>query len=114
MRNQIIEITGQTPFISTGERYERQGIIPNMQGSYWMQVYPPLSYIRVDIPGAGQLCPWSMIAEITDAATPHDRKQQVLEALRSGQRTMSLYDLPSHRIMFMEDVVSKKISVWVD
>ena len=35
-------------------------------------------------------------------------------ALRSGQRTMSLYDLPSHRILFMEDVATKKISVWVD
>jgi hypothetical protein len=114
MRDQIIEITGQTPFISTGERYERQGIIPNLQGSYWMQVYPPLTDMKTPMPGTSQLCPWSMIAEITDAATPGDRKQRVLDALRSGQRTMSLYDLPSHRILFMEDMASRKISVWVD
>ena len=58
MRDQIIEITGQTPFISTGERYERQGIIPNLQGSYWMQVYPPLTLQEsADMPGTRPVMP---------------------------------------------------------
>jgi len=114
MRNQIIEITGQAPYVSVVERYGRQGIVPNLQGSYWMQVYPPLTDMKAPMPGTSQLCPWSMIAEVTDTATPHDRKQCVLDALRSGQRTMSLYDLPSHRILFMEESASGKITVWVD
>jgi hypothetical protein len=114
MREQIIEITGQLPLISANERYERQGIIPNLQGSYWMQVYPPLTEVKAPTPGMSQLCPWSMIAEITDSTTSRDRKQHVLDALRSGQQIMSLCGLPSHRILFMEDGVSGKISVWVD
>jgi hypothetical protein len=114
MRVQIIEIAGQTSFIDANERYEMQSIIPNLLGSYWMQVYPPLTYMKALMPNSTQLCPWSMIAEITDAATTNDRKEAVLDALRSGQRTMRLYELPPYRIMFIEETKSGKIMVWVD
>jgi hypothetical protein len=55
-----------------------------------------------------------MAAELADRATPRDRKQLLHDALKNGQKTMRLYELPANRIMFVEENSTGKVSVWVD
>jgi len=115
MRDQIIEITGQFSILNAfNKRNDRREIISDRDGSFWMRVYPPISDMKEQQPGKRQLCPWGMAAEITDSSTPRDRKQQLIEAFRNGQKTMRLYGLPSHRIMFVDEGQGKGITVWVD
>lgn len=115
MRDQIIEITSQFAVLNSfKKRNDRREIISDRDGSFWMRVYPPLSDMRAQSPGKRQLCPWAMAAEITDSATARDRKQLIIEALKNGQKTMRLYGLPAHRIMFVEEAQGKRITVWVD
>lgn len=115
MRDHIIEITSQTSiFSSFSNRGEKREIISDRDGSFWMRVYPPISDMKEQQPGKRQLCPWAMAAEITDSSTPRDRKQQIIEAFRNGQKNMRLYGLPSHRIMFVDEGRGKGITVWVD
>lgn len=115
MRDQIIEITNQFSLLKSFNRVnDRREIISDRDGAFWMRVYPPLSDIKIPAYGTRQLCPWAMAAELTDRATSADRKQQLVDALKNGQKTMRLYDLPANRIMFIEDNTANKITVWVD
>ena len=115
MTDQIIEITNQFSFLKQFTKMnDRREIISDRDGAFWMRVYPPLSDIKTLTQGVRQLCPWAMAAEITDTATPKERKQQMLEAMKNGQKTMRLYDLPANRIMFIEENSTGKITVWVD
>ena len=115
MRDQIIEITSKLSILNAlNKRSDRREIISDRDGSFWMRVYPPLSAIKALATGNRQLCPWAIAAELADRATPRDRKQLLLDALKNGQKTMRLYELPANRIMFVEENSTGKVSVWVD
>jgi hypothetical protein len=110
MRGHIIEITNQLPLFSSFNKARE-----NYNGTYWMQVYKPMSEnTAVAVKGAKQLCPWSMAAELADNGTMIRRKQQLLDAFKGGQNIMRQFNLPPNRIMFMEDTTTGKVTVWVD
>lgn len=110
MKSHIIEINNQIPLFSSFNKTRE-----NYSGSYWMQVYKPMSgETTVIVKGARQLCPWGMAAELSDRGTIMRRKQHILDAFKGGQNIMRQFNLPPNRIMFMEDKASGKITVWVD
>ncbi len=79
-----------------------------------MQVYPPLAGSRAPIGNARTLCPWAMAAELDDENTPAQRRANIMDALKSGLKTIRQYDLPACRIVFAEDRSTRQVSVWVD
>jgi hypothetical protein len=78
-------------------------------------MYPPLSYDR-QLPklNARQLCPWTMAAELADTATAIDRKQNIFRALNNGLKAIKQFDLPAYRIIFAEENITRKITIWLD
>jgi len=82
--------------------------------SFWMEVYPPLEERRLDVPNARAICPWTMAAELRDFSIPQPRRKSILDALKMGLSTMNKYQLPAARILFVQDIASKEITVWVD
>ena len=112
MKHQIIEITNQYPILPS---YASTVKAETMDGLYWINVYPPME-AENDIPmvQSKQLCPWSMAAEFANLSVSQERKQQVLDSLRNGQRAMKQFGLPANRIMFMQDNTTRRITVWID
>src|SRR6185312_16101126 len=81
------------------------------QRSFWMDVYPPLEERRAEVPNARAVCPWSIAAELRDFSIPQSRRKNILDALRMGLSTMNRYQLPAARILFVQDIASKEITV---
>jgi len=114
MRQQIIEITNQYPILPSYEAGNKKAAVEN-DGLYWISLYPPMdTEKRIPVANTRQLCPWSLAAELSVSAIPFMRRQQVLEALKCGQRAMRQFDVAPNRIMFLEDTLTKKITVWLD
>jgi len=114
MRHQIIEITNQYPFLPSYEAGDKKSTSES-DGLYWIGIYPPMdTEKRIPVMNTRQLCPWSLAAELNVAAIPFTRRQHVLESLKYGQRAMKQFNVPPNRIMFLEDTLTKKISVWLD
>lgn len=115
MRDQIIEVKGQCPtFQQISRPNERTVSAGYPQALFWLQVYPPLGDHHAAISNARTLCPWSMAAELDDTNTPASRRANIMDALKSGLKTIRQYDLPPYRILFAEDQLTRRISVWVD
>ena len=115
MKDQIIEVNGQCPGFRQAATANSK-IIPASypDAAFWMRVYPPLAEFRISIPHARMLCPWSMAAELNDEHTHADRRANIMNALKSGLKTIRQYDLPACRIIFAEEHSNRNISVWVD
>lgn len=115
MKEQIIELSGQCPTFKQISRPNEKTV----SGSYpdalfWMQVYPPMGDRKLAIPHAHLICPWAMAAELAGDDTPSERRKHILEALKSGLKTIRQYDLPAYRIMFAQEHSNHQIGVWVD
>jgi hypothetical protein len=114
MRDQIIEVNGQYPNCS-----QVSGLVKNPATSYpdatfWLQVYPPLGDRKAPLQNSRMICPWSMAAELADGCAPDTRRQNILDALKKGLKTIRQYGLPPYRIMFTEEHTTRKITVWVE
>ncbi|HTK21751.1 MAG TPA: hypothetical protein VL442_19675 [Mucilaginibacter sp.] len=115
MKDQIIEVNGQCPtFKQISRPNERTALTSYPDASFWLQIYPPLGDQSTRVSNARMLCPWSMAVELDDTSTLPDRRAQIMDALKSGLKTIRQYDLPPCRIMFAEEYSTRKISVWVD
>lgn len=115
MRDQIIEVSSRYPaFAQVGTAVETIAPASYPGAAFWLRVYEPLSDWKAPLPNSRMICPWGIAAELDDAGTPPARKQNILEALKCGLKTMRQYELPSSRIMFAEDNTTRSISVWVD
>jgi len=115
MKDQIIEVSDRFPFFPQLAQPTVIGATPSYpDGAFWMQVYQPLSDWSNPLPNSRILCPWAMAAELEDELTDSDRRRNLMEALKRGLKTIRQYGLPSARIMFAEDKVSRVITVWVD
>jgi hypothetical protein len=115
MKDQIIEVSGQCPTFRQISRPNAKTVPASYPDAlFWMQVYPPLADSRTAVSNARTLCPWSMAAELDDASTPAHRRANIMDALKSGLKTIRQYDLPPYRIMFAEEYGTRKISVWVN
>jgi hypothetical protein len=115
MRHQIIDITDQYPFMASATQAKKVESASEKGSLYWIGVYPPLeSDNGMAVIHSRRLCPWSMAAEFADPAISKERKQHILDSFKNGQRTMKQFDLPACRIMFYENHLTKKITVWVD
>lgn len=116
MKTQVIEITGQYPSRSSLTRLMPEAVPAlRIDVSYWMHVYPPLSGEFQPAARNGRpLCPWSMAAETSDPATPKERRHDLLNALKTGQKIIRQFGLPANRIRFIEERPAKKITIWVD
>jgi hypothetical protein len=66
------------------------------------------------MPNRRIVCPWTSAAELDDTNTTADRRQNILEVLKRGLKTIRQYDLPPYRILFAKDNVNGEVSVWVD
>ena len=115
MRDQIIEVSGQCPTFRA-LRNEAEKVVPPSypDGAFWMHVFPPLDDWKSPLAGQRILCPWAMAAELDDKATAADRRARLMNALKSGLRTIRQYNLPACRIVFAEDKVTREIGVWVE
>ncbi len=115
MRDQIIEVSGQCPTFNTlQQRNERAVSSSYPDGAFWMHIFPPLEDWKSPLAGARILCPWAMAAELDDEDTSADRRARLMNALKSGLKTIRQYNLPACRIVFAEDMVSREIGVWVE
>jgi hypothetical protein len=115
MRDQIIEVSGQCPTFTALLNKAEKVVPPSYpDGAFWMHVFPPLGDWKAPLNGARILCPWAMAAELDDAATAADRRASLMNALKSGLRTIRQYNLPACRIVFAEEKVTRVISVWVE
>jgi hypothetical protein len=115
MRDQIIEVNGQCPTFRQISRPNEKTVSASYpEALFWLQVYPPLGDNRTTISNGRALCPWSMAAELDDNNTPAHRRANIMDALKSGLKTIRQYDLPPYRIVFAEDHATGQISVWVD
>jgi len=116
MNNYITMVGGQSPATATiKNRYQpvAQTDYPNQ--AFWMQVYPPLeNEYRSPLPHTRALCPWSLAAELGEATTPSPRRQNIMETLKKGLKTIRQYGVAARRIVFTEDEATRQISVWVD
>ena len=113
MREQIIPIDTRYPsFVARGEAAKTM-TASYPDAAFWMQVYQPMSDVKIQ-DGFRSVCPWSMAAELADAATQADRRKNILDSLKTGLKTIRQYDLPAYRIQFMEHRPTREISVWVD
>src|SRR5450631_2891988 len=81
---------------------------------FWLRVYPPLNEWTLLLPHSRMICPWTMAAELEDSDTPAARRQNIMEALKKGLKTIRQYDLPACRILFAEDNSTHLITVWVN
>ena len=115
MRDQIVELSSRLPYYPQHtEHYEMAPLASYPDGAFWLKVYPPLGDRKAPVPDGRMICPWNMAAELVDPTTPSTRRQNILEALKKGLKTIRQYQLPACRILFAEDHVTRVISVWVD
>ena len=115
MRDQIIEVNSRYPaFAQVSTAVETIAPASYPDAAFWLRVYEPLTDWKASLPNSRMICPWGIAAELDDAGTPPARKQNILEALKCGLKTMRQYELPSSRVMFVEDNATRLISVWVD
>ena len=113
MRDQIIDISEEYPLFSQMRKQDKKpASYPDP--AFWLFIYPAAGERNIHIPGARLLCPWAMAAEYEDKNTYATRKQSLLEALKTGLKTIRQYHLPACRILFTEDKATRLISVWVD
>jgi hypothetical protein len=111
----MIEITDRYPNLLAYEVAKKQVIAPQQDGLYWIGIYPPMDADkRLPAAHARQLCPWTMAAELTGNATSAERRQHIIGAFNDGQWIMKQFNLPSNRIMFVEDNLTRRVTVWVD
>ena len=113
MKDQIIPIDTRYPSFVPREQAGKTMTISYPDAAFWMQVYQPMSDVKTQ-EVYRSVCPWGMAAELTDAATPADRRKNILDSLKTGLKTIRQYDLPAYRIQFMEHRSTREISVWVD
>jgi len=110
MRDQM-SITGQLEFDRAYGDICEASYAPR---SFWMEIFPPLEERRIEVSNARAVCPWTMAAELRDFSVAQSRRKNILEALKMGLTTMNRYHLPAARILFVQDIASKEITVWVD
>ena len=113
MRDQIIPIDTRYPSFVAHEEVAKTMTASYPDAAFWMQVYQPMSDVKTQ-DGFKSVCPWGMAAELTDAATPAQRRKNILDSLKTGLKTIRQYDLPAYRIQFMEHRSTREISVWVN
>jgi len=114
MKDQIIPIDTRYPSFVPREQTVRTMTVSYPDAAFWMQVYQPMSTTRDHAEQYRSVCPWGMAAELTDDATPAERRKNILESLKTGLKTIRQYGLPAYRIQFMEHRSTREISVWVD
>ena len=116
MKDQIIEVSDRFPYFPQLAEPTVIMATPSYPDSaFWMQVYPPLeNEYRSPLPHTRALCPWSLAAELGETTTPTPRRQNIMEALKKGLKTIRQYGVAARRIVFTEDEATRQISVWVD
>lgn len=115
MREQMIEVSTHSPALEQANRKMENSPVTSYPGAaFWLHVFPPLSDYKTPQPNTRMICPWSMAAELADDNTTTLRRQNIMEALKRGLKTIRQYDLPARRILFAEERITGQISVWVD
>ena len=114
MRDQITDISEQYPLFPLSRETEKKpASYPDP--AFWLYIYPAAGeHHNIVIPGSRLLCPWGMAAEYGDDNTPPERRKHLLEALKTGLKTLREYHLPACRILFSEDTSTSQITAWVD
>jgi hypothetical protein len=110
MTDQTIEVSNQ----QVAGPIEHSASTSYPEAAFWLHVYPPLGDRKVPMPDARMICPWTLAAELADDGTASPRRQNILEALKRGLKTIRQYGLPAYRILFAEEHSTRMISVWVD
>ena len=115
MRDQIIELSERplTP-AQTGRQTDDALPASYPEAAFWLHVYPPLGDRKAPLLNAQMVCPWTLAAELADDTTPATRRQNVLEALKRGLKTIRQYGLPAYRILFTREFGTGMVNVWVD
>jgi hypothetical protein len=116
MREEITAVSGVSPASAkTNGSHQQTAATSYPQQEFWLHVYPPLEdHRKVQVPDAHIVCPWSLAAELADKAASAGRRQNILEALKRGLKTIRQYGLPPSRIVFTEDYTTQQITVWVN
>ena len=115
MKDQTLTINDRYPSSSqVSERVEQVAPPQYPEGAFWLHVYPPLGDRKLSMPNRRIVCPWTLAAELDDNDISPERRQNILEALKRGLKTIRQYDLPPYRILFAEDNANGEVSVWVD
>lgn len=114
MRDQITDISEQFPLFKQLHEQDKKPV-SYPDPAFWLFIYPAAGeHHNIVIPGSRLLCPWAMAAEYADSKISEERKRDLLEALKTGLKTLREYHLPACRIIFAEDNSTRQITVWVD